>query len=47
MPLVVPGLMSKDGDKTSQWMNDLAGKKIGDTSNETVSSVFKLDLLHC
>ena len=38
MPLVVPGLQSKDGgsDKTSKWMNDLMGKKIGDTSNETV-----------
>ncbi|KAK5167942.1 uncharacterized protein LTR77_006509 [Saxophila tyrrhenica] len=37
MPLVVPGLMSKDGgeDKTSKWMNDLAGKKIGESSNET------------
>ena len=38
MPLVVPGLMSKDGDdKNTKWMNDLVGKKIGDTSNETVS----------
>lgn len=36
MPLVVPGLQSTDGDKTSQWMNKLVGKKIGDTSNETV-----------
>ena len=38
MPLVVPGLMSKSGDdKTSKWMNDLVGKKIGDASDETVS----------
>ena len=38
MPLVVPGLQSTDGnDKTSKWMNDLVGKKIGETSNETVS----------
>jgi hypothetical protein len=38
MPLVIPGLTSKDGDnKTSKWMNDLVGKKIGDNSNETVS----------
>ena len=37
MPLVVPGLTSKDGgDKNSQWMNNLMGKKIGETSNETV-----------
>lgn len=38
MPLVVPGLMSKDGgDKTNDWMNKLMGKKIGDSSNEVVS----------
>ena len=37
MPLVIPGLQSKDGDnKTNKWMNDLMGKKIGDSSNETV-----------
>ena len=37
MPLVIPGLQSKDGDdKTNKWMNDLLGKKIGDASNETV-----------
>lgn len=36
MPLVVPGLQSAGGDdKTSKWMNDLVGKKIGDTKNET------------
>ncbi len=34
MPLVVPGLQSKDGDKTSDWMNKLVGKKIGDSSDE-------------
>jgi len=34
MPLVVPGLMSKDGDKTSDWQNKLMGKKIGDSSDE-------------
>ncbi|OCK80338.1 hypothetical protein K432DRAFT_47400 [Lepidopterella palustris CBS 459.81] len=35
MPLVVPGLMSKDGgkDKTSDWQNQLVGKKIGETSD--------------
>lgn len=37
MPLVVPGLMSKDGDKTNDWMNKLMGKKIGETSDEIVS----------
>lgn len=34
MPLVVPGLQSKDGDKTSDWMNKLMGKKIGESSDE-------------
>ncbi|KAF1356926.1 hypothetical protein BDV97DRAFT_286776 [Delphinella strobiligena] len=33
MPLVVPGLQSNDGDKTSKWMNSLMGKKIGDSSD--------------
>lgn len=38
MPLVVPGITSQGGnDKTSDWMNKLMGKKIGDNSNETVS----------
>jgi hypothetical protein len=37
MPLVVPGLQSKDGnDKSNDWLSKLAGKKIGDSSNETV-----------
>jgi len=39
--------MSKDGDKTSQWMNNLTGKKIGDTSNETVRGVVNFNLLRC
>lgn len=34
MPLVVPGMQSKDGDKTSDWMNKLMGKKIGESSDE-------------
>ena len=38
MPLVVPGLMGKDADKTNDWMNKLMGKKIGDSSDEMVSS---------
>ena len=38
MPLVVPGLTSNSGDneQTNKWMNQLVGKKIGDSSNETV-----------
>ncbi|KAM0696960.1 hypothetical protein Q7P36_003031 [Cladosporium allicinum] len=38
MPLVVPGLTnnSSENDKTNNWMNQLMGKKIGDTSNETL-----------
>ena len=38
MPLVVPGLMSKDGskDKTADWQNQLMGKRLGDTSDNTV-----------
>jgi hypothetical protein len=38
MPLVVPGLTnnSSENDKTNNWMNQLVGKKLGDTSNETV-----------
>ncbi|KAF1984722.1 hypothetical protein K402DRAFT_395420 [Aulographum hederae CBS 113979] len=35
MPLVVPGINSNDGDKTSEWMNNLMGKKIGEASDET------------
>ncbi|TKA28684.1 hypothetical protein B0A50_03011 [Salinomyces thailandicus] len=35
MPLVVPGMQSNDNSKTSDWMNKLTGKKIGDASNET------------
>ena len=38
MPLVVPGIMGNKGgdDKTSNWMNQLMGKKIGDSSDNTV-----------
>ncbi|GAB7363917.1 hypothetical protein MBLNU230_g4480t1 [Neophaeotheca triangularis] len=35
MPLVVPGMSSTGDDKNAQWMNQLMGKKIGDSSNET------------
>lgn len=40
MPLVVPGVTTKSGDKTEEWMNKLTGKKLhdGEESNETVRS---------
>lgn len=39
MPLVVPGVTTKSGDKTEEWTNKLVGKQLhdGDESNETVS----------
>lgn len=39
MPLVVPGVTNQTGDKTEEWMNKLAGKKLhdGEETNETVS----------
>ncbi|KAJ4341800.1 hypothetical protein N0V87_001463 [Didymella glomerata] len=33
MPLVVPGIQSKDGK--DDWMSKLMGKSIGDNHNET------------
>lgn len=42
MPLVVPGMQSNDGGKTTEWMNKLMGKKLGDSHNETVSSTSSL-----
>lgn len=40
MPLVVPGITSSSGDnKTEEWMNKLVGKKIGENSDATVSSL--------
>jgi hypothetical protein len=50
MPLVVPGLTnsSSENNKTNNWMNQLMGKKIGDTSNETVSySILPLAYKNC
>jgi hypothetical protein len=38
MPLVVPGIQSNDKDLTTQWMNKLMGKKLGDSHDEVVSS---------
>jgi hypothetical protein len=39
MPLVVPGLMSKDGGKSGgdDWMSKLMGKKLGEQHDEIVS----------
>lgn len=41
MPLVVPGLMSKDGSSSGgdDWMSKLAGKKIGESHDETVRAL--------
>ncbi|THY90017.1 hypothetical protein D6C95_06690 [Aureobasidium pullulans] len=34
MPLVIPGMQSSGGDdKTSKWMDQLMGKKLGDNSD--------------
>ncbi|EGP91197.1 uncharacterized protein MYCGRDRAFT_78442 [Zymoseptoria tritici IPO323] len=46
MPLVVPGLQSKNGDKSSNWMEKLVGKKIGDSSNETTFAKTDLPKQH-
>jgi hypothetical protein len=37
MPLVVPGLQSKDGNSGDDWMSKLMGKKLGDQHDEMVS----------
>lgn len=37
MPLVVPGIQSKDGN--DDWATKLMGKSIGDNHNETVRSL--------
>lgn len=39
MPLVVPGITSGDSEnaKTNDWMNKLVGKKLGESSDATVS----------
>jgi hypothetical protein len=39
MPLVVPGINPGDNDKNQEWMNKLVGKKIGESSDATVSSL--------
>jgi len=45
MPLVVPGITSGgDKSKTEEWTQKLVGKKIGESSDATVS--FKAFLQH-
>lgn len=45
MPLVVPGIMSNNNNssdsnsKDNQWISQLMGKKIGDTSDAMVRTV--------
>ncbi|EMD91755.1 hypothetical protein COCC4DRAFT_187825 [Bipolaris maydis ATCC 48331] len=34
MPLVVPGIQSKDGNSKEEWMTKLMGKKIGEKHDE-------------
>lgn len=37
MPLVIPGMQSSGGDdKTSKWMDQLMGKKLGDSNDNMV-----------
>ncbi|EXJ85215.1 hypothetical protein A1O3_05890 [Capronia epimyces CBS 606.96] len=42
MPLVVPGINSKDSSSTDSWMSKLVGKQLSDKTNET--SFAKKDL---
>jgi len=47
MPLVVPGLQSKDGDgKKDDWMNKLMGKKLGESSDTTTFAKTELPKEH-
>ncbi|KAF2131784.1 hypothetical protein P153DRAFT_395091 [Dothidotthia symphoricarpi CBS 119687] len=46
MPLVVPGLMSKDGSSGNDWMGKLMGKKLGDSHNETTFAKKDLPEVH-
>ncbi|GAM82110.1 hypothetical protein ANO11243_000890 [Dothideomycetidae sp. 11243] len=34
MPLVIPGMQSKDTSKSEEWANKLVGKKLGDKTDE-------------
>ena len=41
MPLIVPGMMgAQGGDDKNSWMNKLVGKKIGESSDNTVRIMF-------
>ncbi|KIW46429.1 uncharacterized protein PV06_02101 [Exophiala oligosperma] len=44
MPLVVPGINSKDSSSTDSWMTKLMGKKLSDSSSSDASSFAKKDL---
>merc|ERR1712029_440526 len=50
MPLVVPGMQSKEGgsgnEKTADWMNKLMGKKIGEGNDETTFAKTDLPKQH-
>ncbi|KAF2813388.1 uncharacterized protein BDZ99DRAFT_255066 [Mytilinidion resinicola] len=48
MPLVIPGLQSKDGASSSSddWTNKLMGKKIGETSDTTTFAKQELPKEH-
>jgi hypothetical protein len=45
MPLVVPGITPQGGDKskTEEWSNKLVGKKLGESSDETVCLSYSAD----
>lgn len=48
MPLVIPGMQSSGGDdKTSKWMDQLMGKKLGDSSDNMVCADFHDSLRGC
>lgn len=38
MPLVVPGIQSKDGNSQDDWTSKLMGKKLGEQHDEIVCS---------
>ncbi|KAK5137421.1 hypothetical protein LTR08_008999 [Meristemomyces frigidus] len=48
MPLITSNMLGAKGgdDKTSQWMNKLMGKKLGESSNETTFAKSELPKEH-
>ncbi|KAI5236784.1 hypothetical protein E4T47_08940 [Aureobasidium subglaciale] len=45
MPLVIPGMQSNGGDdKTSKWMDQLMGKKLGESNDNVVCLDFRPSL---